>query len=107
MSYTKPGRSPLVVDSISLRLYAFLARKIGYKREPKPVPLFVMSKAIGCSYDQARIRIQQLVEMGMIEKWTVKHPKQFKITYYRLTFSDDMLEKERKTDPILKEKYGL
>lgn len=99
MSSSTSGRKPLGADTISFRLYAFLARKLGYRREPKAVPLFVMARAIGCSYDQVRKRIGLLVEMGLIERWTVKHPKQFKITYYRLTFTDSMLEESQASDP--------
>lgn len=82
------------LDSSGARVYAFLARRIGYTTTPQPVPLLVISKAIGISYKEVRNRVKVLVDMKLVEKWTVKHPTQFKITYYRLTFRDTILESQ-------------
>lgn len=76
-----------------------ISKGIGYKK----------NKEERISYKQVRERIERLVEMNLVERWTVKHPTQFKITYYRLTKSernvllrDDLVEEKIPLRPIKK-----
>jgi len=79
-------------------MYRFLFYKFGYSRHPRCIPVNYIAKAVSkkigksISYDQIRERMKRLVEIGMIEKWTVKHPTQFKITYYRLPYNLDFVK---------------
>jgi len=68
-------------------VYTYLFDKLEkrrYPRRPLAVPLADIAYKTGMSYNQIRNRIKKLVELGKIETWTVKHPTQFKITYFRI-----------------------
>jgi len=86
------------LDNLGIEIYRFLFHKMGYSRHPKCVPVNYIAKAVSkkmnkdISYDQVRERMKKLVERGMVEKWTVKHPTQFRITYYRLPYDLDFVK---------------
>lgn len=77
------------LDQKSIRLYAFLLRKLGYRSSPLPVALSFMVKGTGLSTQQVRSRLFKLVEGRLIQKWTVKHPQHYKKTYYRIVYTGD------------------
>jgi len=77
------------LDQKGLTLYAFLLRRIGYKATPLPVATSYMAKGCGMTARQVGYRISKMVELKLIEKWTVKHPTHYKKTFYRLVFSGD------------------
>jgi hypothetical protein len=85
MSLRSPYKK-IELDTLEIRIYLFIASKIGYSRSPKSVPVLMISKAVRGSYKEVRNRIESLREKGLLEKWTVKHPTQFKISYFRIPY---------------------
>lgn len=74
------------LDSMSVSIYTFLLRKLGYKRTPQPVPLVLIERYVKGSKRQVEYRMKKLVKIGYVEKWTTKHPTHYKITYYRIPY---------------------
>jgi hypothetical protein len=77
------------LDQKGLRLYSFLLRRIGFKAVPVPVALSYMVKGSGMSLKQVRRRLDVMVELGIIQRWTVKHPEHFKKSFYRIVYIGD------------------
>jgi len=72
-------------DNITRGVYAYLRKKTDASRRPQLLTIQEMATACRCTYDQVRYRLKYLEKYGLLEKWTVKHPTKFKVTYYRLT----------------------
>lgn len=83
---SKRGRPSLPLDS-TRAVYTFLFDRIGYSRRPRPVPLVSIAKSCKLSYKQVRKRLEILQELKKIEMWTTKHPTQYKITYFRIVYT--------------------
>lgn len=75
------------LDRHSIAVFQFFLLKIGYDAIPRPVPLETIENNTGLSRKQVRLRINKLIKGKLLEKWTKKHPTQFKITYYRVIFN--------------------
>jgi hypothetical protein len=71
---------------MGVSIYSFLLRNLGYRRTPQPVPLILIQRVVKGSKRQVEYRIKKMVDKGMIEKWTTKHPTHYKITYYRIPY---------------------
>jgi len=78
-----------MLDRHGLAVYSFFLEKLGYSATPRPVAISFVAKGLGLSVDQVRYRIDQLVEGKVIEKWTVKHPTQYKKSFYRMVYAGD------------------
>lgn len=77
------------LDNLGSHVYAILHRRLGYIRKPQPVPHLYIQKAlktkgIETSLMSIQRRIKRLIQLGYLEKWTVKHPTNYKMTYYRI-----------------------
>lgn len=77
-------RDVLSKDTLTQSVYLYFLKTIGDSKRPVVVPMADIAKETLCTYNQVRKRIKILIEAGLLEKWTVKHPTQFKITYYRV-----------------------
>jgi hypothetical protein len=90
------------VDTLSLRIFAFLFSKLGYSSHPKSVPLFLVAKAVQCSYKECRDRIKVLEREELIEVWRVKDNQSFKKNYMRMKYppeSELKPPKSKKSNP--------
>lgn len=76
------------IDTLSIRIVIFLARKLHYRKQPKSVPLLMIAKATRSTYDEVRERIKILLQQELIEKWTVSDAPNHKKTYFRLKYPD-------------------
>jgi len=93
------------IDHISIEMYRFLFYKFGYSRHPRCIPVNYIAKAVSkkvgksISYDQIRERMKRLVEIGMIEKWTVSDAPNHKKTYWRIKYPGDDEISSKKVKP--------
>jgi hypothetical protein len=78
--------APLPLDPLGKAIHAFFLRKLGYRRVPQVVPLNFITASNRCTRNQARYRIKRLIQQGLLEKWTTKHPTHYKQTYYRIPY---------------------
>ena len=79
------------LDDLAIATLSFFINRIGYGRKPSAVALiFIIQglqyRGVMITQKQLRNRITKLISLGMLEKWTTKHPSQFKITYYRVPY---------------------
>lgn len=82
----RPKGQAAPLDALAYAIYSLLLRKIGYRRRPTSVPLLYIQKCTHTTRKKARTRIERLKKEGLLETWTVKHPTQFKVTYYRIPY---------------------
>lgn len=80
------------LDKHGVSVLTFLVRKLGYSRTPQAVPLVFIQTGlkrfynIDLSIDQIQYRIQKLILLGHLEKWSTKHHTHYKTTYYRIPY---------------------
>jgi len=82
-----------IIDSITLskldflgyRVLQYLNKILGTSKIPKCVPLLKIAKACSITYKQARNRIDTLVKLGYIDRWTETHQGKTGLGSFRRT----------------------
>jgi len=77
------------LDTLEIRIYTFISRKIGYSKRPIQIPIGIINRGVLCTYQQAKDRIRTLTEKGILEKWTsyrIEEGKLKKENYLRIPY---------------------
>jgi len=80
------------LDTLEIRIYTFISRKIGYAKRPTNIPIGIINRGVLCTYQQAKDRIQTLTKKGLLEKWTsykIKEGKLTKENYLRIPYPSE------------------